>query len=251
MSSGPKQDDLARLDSVFVDSAVPNRLREIAATSFSTAAQFWQAAFDGKLLSPRLKELILLALHASATSINAHAIKRHVERARTGGASEEEILEVLLSIVGVGNHALYFAVPVLMKELAAAGRDEEAKTPTLRPDVHAIKQDFMETRGFWNEERDLLAGLMPDYFRALSELSMEPWKNGVLTPKEREFVYIAIDCSVTHMYGPGLGIHIRNALKHGATRDEILEVFHLAALMGMEGYILGADALLTNAQYGP
>src|ERR1700741_1620617 len=138
MSSGTKQDDLARLDSVFIDSSVPNRLREIAATSFSTAAQFWQAAFDGKLLSPRLKELILLALHASATSINAHAIKRHVERARTAGASEEEILEVLLSIVGVGNHALYFAVPVLMKELAAAGRDEEAKTPTLRPDVDAI-----------------------------------------------------------------------------------------------------------------
>jgi alkylhydroperoxidase/carboxymuconolactone decarboxylase family protein YurZ len=251
MSSGSKQHDLARLDSVFADSVVPNRLREITATSYATAAQFWQAAFDCKLLSSPLKELILLALHASATSINAEAIKRHVERARTAGASEEDVLDVLLSIVGVGNHALYFAVPVLMNELEAAGRDEEVQTPALRPDVDAIKQDFIKTRGFWNEEREFLARLMPQYFRALSELSMEPWKNGVLSPKEREFVYIAIDCSVTHMYGPGLALHIRNALRHGATRDEILEVFHLAALMGMEGYILGADALLANVQHGP
>ena len=246
MDSGTKKEDLARLDSAFNDSSVPHRLRELTATSFSAATNFWEAAFKGVLLTPRMKELILLALHASATSINADAIRRHIERSRVAGASEEDVLDVLLSIVGLANHALYSAVPILMKELDEAGREEEAKMPAPRADVEAVKEDFIKTRGFWNEDRDSLARLMPDYFRALSELSAEPWKNGALTPKEREFVYIAIDCSVTHMYGPGLALHIRNALKHDATRDEILEVFQLAALMGLEGYVLGAEALLNK-----
>jgi len=246
MHSHSKKDDLARLDSAFANSSVPDRLRELTATSFAAAAHFWESAFKGAHLSTRMRELILLALHASATSINAEAIRRHVERSRTAGASEEDVLDVLISIVGLANHALYSAVPILLKELSEAGLEEQAKMPTPRADVEAMKEDFIKTRGFWNEDRDALARLMPDYFLALSELSAEPWKNGALIPKEREFIYIAIDCSVTHMYGPGLALHIRNALKHGASRDEILEVFQLAALMGLEGYVLGADALLND-----
>ncbi|HEX3678628.1 MAG TPA: carboxymuconolactone decarboxylase family protein, partial [Galbitalea sp.] len=75
----------------------------------------------------------------------------------------------------------------------------------------------------------------------------ESWKNGPLSAKEREFICIAIDCTVTHSYEPGLRRHIRNALSHGATREEILQIFQLAALLGLEGYILGARALFTAA----
>lgn len=45
------------------------------------------------------------------------------------------------------------------------------------------------------------------------------------------------------MYEPGLAMHIRNALQHGASREEILEVFALASVSGLEGYILGAETL--------
>ena len=38
-------------------------------------------------------------------------------------------------------------------------------------------------------------------------------------------IYIAIDASTTHMYEPGLKVHIRNALKYGATKAEIMEVY--------------------------
>jgi alkylhydroperoxidase/carboxymuconolactone decarboxylase family protein YurZ len=236
-----KQRALDMLDSVFGDSSVPVRLRRIASTSYLAASRLWQTVLDGQHLSPRMKELVLLALHASATAINAEAIKRHVERATSVGASEEDVLDVLLSIVGVSNHAMYFAIPILLHELNQAGQGEDL--PEFRADINAIKDEFVRTRGFWNQERDLLARLVPDYFTALSALSMEPWKHGSLSPKEREFIYIAIDCSVTHTYSPGLALHIRNALGQGASRDEILEVFQLAALMGLEGYILGAEAL--------
>jgi alkylhydroperoxidase/carboxymuconolactone decarboxylase family protein YurZ len=118
--------------------------------------------------------------------------------------------------------------------------------PPVTPESLAVKEEFIRVRGFWNEQRDVIVRMMPDYFAALAQLSAEPWTNGSLTAKERELVCIGIDCTVSHMYEPGLVIHIRGAIKQGATRAEILEVFHLAAVGGLSGYILGAEAL-----YGP
>ena len=54
MRSGSKRDDLTRLDSAFSDASVPDRLRELTATSFAAATHFWEAAFKGALLSPRM-----------------------------------------------------------------------------------------------------------------------------------------------------------------------------------------------------
>lgn len=234
--------DLTRLDQLFSDPLVSQRLQEAAPTSLVAASRFWQTILAGKHLSPRLKELVLVALHASVSALDSEAIRRHVERALAAGASPDDVVDVLISIVGVANHALYSTVPILIGELDAAGR-EDAEPPPLSAEAEAAKSDFIKTRGFWNEQRDILARFMPAYFSALCEVSVEPWKNGTLSAKERELIYIAIDCSPTHMYGPGLALHIRHALQHGATRDEILEVFQLAASMGLEGFILGAEAL--------
>ena len=107
----------------------------------------------------------------------------------------------------------------------------------------AAKQRFIEIRGFWNDDRDAVARQMPDYFASLTDLSTESWARGPLTRKEREFICIAIDCTVTHTYGPGLRIHIRNAIREGASRAEILAIFQLAALMGLEGYVIAAEAM--------
>jgi alkylhydroperoxidase/carboxymuconolactone decarboxylase family protein YurZ len=234
--------NLSRLEDAIGGAAAAQRIRDVSPDSFAAAAGFWRSAFEAHHLSPRMKELILLALHASPSSLNAGAVARHVARARQAGASDADILDVLLSIVGLANHPLYFAVPIVMDELGG-------ETPPLRADVQAIKDDFIKTRGVWNPQRDQLAALMPDYFKAFSTLSMQPWKSGALAPKERELVYIAIDCSVTHTHEGGLRLHLRNATKHGATREEILETLHLCSLMGMESYILGCQALNATGVY--
>jgi alkylhydroperoxidase/carboxymuconolactone decarboxylase family protein YurZ len=196
-----------------------------------------------------MRELLLVALHGTVTSLHGEGMRRHAGRALAAGATKAEVLDVLLTITAVANHALYFAVPVLMRELKAAGH-VDAKLPPMTPEAQAIKDEFVQVRGFWNEQRDVIACAMPDYFTALSDLSTETWKNGALTDKERELVCIAIDCSVTHMFEPGLAMHIRHALQKGAVRDEILEVFHLASLTGLEGFILGADAMFAGEDAG-
>lgn len=230
-------DDLASL----LDPAAAARLEAASPGMLAAARGFWRAALDGGL-SPRMRELVLLALFASAATLNDAAVARHVRRARAAGASDGDVVDVLLAITGLANHALYSAIPLLMETLRETGHPE-ADMPDLTPEMEAIRQDFVATRGFWNADRDALGRLMPDYFQALSALSTAPWKHGALTPKERELIYIAIDCSVSHSYVPGLKLHIRNALAQGASRAEILAVFRLAALMGMQGFLTGAEAL--------
>ena len=205
-------------------------------------AQFWQSTQDNPHLSPRMRELVLLAIHGAATSLNPVAIDRHARRARAAGATPAEIVDALVTISTLANHALYASVPILEDELAKAGGAQDLER-ALPVDFDSVKARFIAIRGFWNPDRDPLARQMPEYFTALTNLSVETWQNGPLSKKEREFLCIAIDCSVTHSYEPGLRLHIRNAIAAGANRDEILAIFQLAAMMGLEGLSLASKAI--------
>ena len=225
------------------DEEVSEVLRRISPTAFEAASDFWRVPISGEHLSPRMRELLLLAMHATSTTVNVEATERQILRARAAGATDHEIVDVLITLVGAANHALYFSVPVLEEELAAAGVAAPDDDAELGPAYEAVKQDFIAARGFWNPDRDQMARLMPEYFAVLNGVSTESWKNGPLSAKEREFVCIAIDCVVTHTYEPGLRLHIRNALGHGARREEILQIFQLAATLGLEGYVLAGRVL--------
>jgi alkylhydroperoxidase/carboxymuconolactone decarboxylase family protein YurZ len=234
--------DTLDLKNAIGDPRIVEKLRDKALASHEAAEDFWQSAMDAPLLSRRLKELVLLGVHASASSVNETAIKRHIRRACSAGASEEDVIDVLISIVGQANHALYFSGPILIDELQAHFASDDI-LPEMREDMVAIKKDFVEKREFWHSDRETLARLMPDYLIALSALSVAPWQSGSLTPRERELIFIAIDSSASHNYEAGLRLHIRNALKAGAHHDEIIEVMHLVALMGLEGYLIGVTEL--------
>ena len=54
---------------------------------------------------------------------------------------------------------------------------------------------------------------------------------------------IAFDASFTHMYAPGTRRHIRNALKVGATVEEIMEVLKLCVVQGVQACNLGVPIL--------
>jgi alkylhydroperoxidase/carboxymuconolactone decarboxylase family protein YurZ len=108
----------------------------------------------------------------------------------------------------------------------------------------AIKDAFVENRGYWSEVWDQILDISPDYFEAYSELSSVPWKHGVLEAKVKEFMYIAADASTTHLYNAGTRIHIQNALSLGATVDEVFEVLQLTSVLGIHSCIVGVPILL-------
>ena len=106
-----------------------------------------------------------------------------------------------------------------------------------------IKARFIKERVSWNALWDQLLAWDPEFFEAYFNFSAVPWRRGVLPPKVKELIYIAIDASTTHLYAPGLRRHIRNALKLGATREEILEVLELISVLGIHACNLGVPIL--------
>lgn len=49
----------------------------------------------------------------------------------------------------------------------------------------------------------------------------------------KELVYCAFDAASTHLYVPGLKLHMKNALGYGATPQEIVEVLEIATLLSL------------------
>lgn len=237
--------DLTSFDELFSSPAVVEHLKRVSKTSYAAAAEFWRAPMAGKHLTARQKELIYFAMNVSASALNVQAIRRHQKRILTAGGTEEDIVDVLISTVALANHSLYASVPVLEDEWKSAGLPDEVY-PDTTPELEAAKKRFVEIRGFWNKDREPVAKQMPEYYAALTDIGTESWSRGSLSRKEREFICIGIDCTVTHTYEPGLRIHIRNAIREGATKGEILEIFQLAALMGLEGFVLTGEAMAGN-----
>jgi alkylhydroperoxidase/carboxymuconolactone decarboxylase family protein YurZ len=194
------------------------------------AAAPWR---DGGHLDPKAKELVSLAVNAAATHLYEPAIRLHIRRALEQGASEAELLEVLELTSTMGIHSVTVGVPVLLECAGGSGREADAG---LSPRQKEIKCAFEETRGYWNAFWDGVLELDPEFFAAYLEFSGRPWTHGVLEPKVKELVYTAFDASATHMYIPGLKQHIENALGYGATRGEIMEVFELAATIGIHSF---------------
>jgi alkylhydroperoxidase/carboxymuconolactone decarboxylase family protein YurZ len=210
---------------------------------FERVLQFTNHPWRHGVLEPKVKELILLTVDAAATHRNGPGAREHVERALALGATMQEVLEVLELTSTVGIHACNCGVPILLEELEAAGQGLDVEQPLTDREAE-IKAEFVDKRGYWNAFWDGLLRLDAEFFAAYTAFSAHPWEHGTLDPKLREMVYIAFDTAATHMYGPGLRQHIRNALGYGATGAELMEVIELATGIGVEAFALALPGLV-------
>ena len=95
----------------------------------------------------------------------------------------------------------------------------------------------------WNPMWDLLEEMDPDYLEAFLAFRAVPQKRGPLPQKTKELIFIAINAATTHLWAPGVRRHIQNALREGATKDEILEVIQLTSIMGIHSIALAVPIL--------
>lgn len=196
-------------------------------------------------LEPKVQEFIRLAVDANVTHLYTRDLRGHIRRALEAGATPAEVMEVLECAATVSIHAMNVGVPVLVDVLAERGvRTEPAP---LNEYQERLKAEFTRNRGYWNPTWDEMLELDPETFEAYTEYSSVPWANNVLSPKVREFIYIAFDTSATHLYQVGLRLHIVNALNYGATVGEILAVMEIASTIGMQTVLESAPILLEEA----
>lgn len=100
------------------------------------------------------------------------------------------------------------------------------------------------TKGDWNPLWDQFAELDPAFLEAYLAFRSVPHRNGPLPPKMKELILVAVNASTTHLYGPGVRRHIRNALKAGATESEILDTIELTTAVGIHACNLAIPILL-------
>ena len=242
-----------------------NRITELK-TTFIQNRGYWNEFWDGLLtlspdffesylnfssipwksgpLPPKIKEFIYIAIDASTTHLYEPGLRIHIQNALKYGATKEEIMEVMQLTSVLGMHTCTMGVPALIDELKTAGKGDELSGLLDDPHRQELKRQFIENRGYWSDFWDGLLALDPAFFEAYLRFSSIPWQSGPLEPKVKEFIYIAIDAATTHLYEPGLRIHYKNALKYGATKEEIMEVLQLTSVLGMHTCTVGVPVLI-------
>jgi alkylhydroperoxidase/carboxymuconolactone decarboxylase family protein YurZ len=209
---------------------------------FARVLDFTAHAWRHGPLEPKIKALVLLAVDSAASHLHGPGAADDVRRALALGATPAEVLETLELTSTMGIHAANTGVPILLEELAAAGRPLDVNAP-LTERQQEIKAEFTAKRGYWNEFWDGFLRLDAEFFATYTAMSSHPWEHGPLAPKVKEFIYCAFDCSATHMFVPGLRQHIANAIRYGASAAELMEVFELASGIGVESFAMALPAL--------
>lgn len=118
--------------------------------------------------------------------------------------------------------------------MKTAARKRASPTPHI--DAHIAKGD-------WNPLWDTLREWDPEFMEAYLAFRSVPHRKGRLPVKTRELIMVAINAATTHLYAPGVRRHMQNAIKAGATRDEILEAIQLTTVMGIHACNLAVPIL--------
>ncbi|WP_114812114.1 carboxymuconolactone decarboxylase family protein [Paraburkholderia kururiensis] len=240
-AADPQQikDDFVRVHGIW--NAAWESMLHLDAGFVEAYVQFSAVPQRHRHLDDKVREFIALAADACATQLYAPGVAHHIERALAFGATREELMEVLELVSTIGIHTSNVGVPILLEVLEEEGL--RAAPAPLDERRRALKAAFETHRGYWHSTWEGLLELDPDLFEAYVAFSSVPWRTGVLSPKIKEFMYCAFDASATHLYVPGLKLHMRNALRYGATAGELMELLEIVSTTGIHGAELAAPLL--------
>jgi alkylhydroperoxidase/carboxymuconolactone decarboxylase family protein YurZ len=115
--------------------------------------------------------------------------------------------------------------------------------------VVEVREKFVRERGFFAPPFEAIVQADPDFLDDYVEFSSGPWRRGTLPAKVKELVYVAVDASVTHQHSEGTAAHLRSALRHGATVQEVTSVLELTSLLGLQSLELALPVL--RSECGP
>jgi len=123
-----------------------------------------------------------------------------------------------------------------MKKKARAAMGAPGTTATPLTDKQIAKGD-------WNPLWDTLRAWDPAFVEGYLTMRSAAYGKGPLPDKTKELILVAINAATTHLYGPGVRRHVQNALKLGATREEILQAIELTTVVGIHACNLAVPIL--------
>jgi alkylhydroperoxidase/carboxymuconolactone decarboxylase family protein YurZ len=194
--------------------------------------------WNSGILDRKLVELIGVAINVACTNLNADGTRHHIRAALDAGATRDEILLVIKCASVMSIHSCSLGAPMLLDEAKLAGVQSGPQAAVATPAC-----DKMKAVGQWNVAWDPFYDLDPLWTDEFMATGIGIYASGVLPAKEVELLSIAFDASFTHMYAPGTRRHIKNALKAGASMEEIMEVLKLCVAQGIQACNLGIPIL--------
>ena len=102
--------------------------------------------------------------------------------------------------------------------------------------------------GPWDSAVNQLREWEPQWAESCVQMSTNPWTSGILPLKTVELVALAQNAASTNLNADGTRRHIRGALDAGASREEILMVLKMAAMLSIHTCSLAAPILLEEAK---
>ena len=221
-----------------------DQVLEISPEYFEAYMKLSSVPWKTGTLEPKVREFIYIAIDTATTHLHEQGTRVHMQNAIRYGATQAELMEVLQLASVLGVHTMTMGLPALVEVMRKLGRGAEIEGQPLTPRQEKMKADWIAARGFWAELPEYMLRFSPDYFETYVEMSSVPWKHGTLEPKVRELIYVAIDASTTHLHEQGTRIHMENALRHGATPAEIVEVLALTSVLGVHTITMGVPVML-------
>lgn len=207
-----------------------DELRELDASWAEACLKLTTDPWTNGILPLKEVELICIAVNAACTNLQADGTRRHIRAALAAGATRDEILTVVKMASLLSIHSCSLGAPILLDEAKAAG----VKPTKLTAGIATPVCDRVRASGGWNDAWTPFYDLDPSWTEQFMVVGIPVYGGGVLPPKLAELLSIAFDASFTHMYPPGTRRHIKAALAHGATMEEIMEVLKLCVIGGIE-----------------
>lgn len=186
---------------------------------------------EGDELTPGQAILINLALHVSATASDEAGSRMWIATAVDAGISREQIQEIITLVSGIGTHAFFHGSRAL-SDLSAP----EGGYGPLDEHRQQLWDRHIGSTKYWTIVEEEVPGFLeallrmsPQAFEAFIQFAGLPFRSTAVDLLTKELISLAVDISPSHVYLPGMRIHLRNALRLGAGRVAIEQTASLAA----------------------
>ena len=204
---------------------------------------FVGAPWKSRHLEPKVREFVYIAIDGSVTHLYERGLRRHIERALELRATQEEVLQVIELTCSMGHNTHELGMSVLLDEMRQASPAIGVEIARLAPEEQRLKDEYIAAVGHWPDCGDALLRFAPAFIGGFLRFRSVAWNAGPLAPKVKEFIGLAINAAPTSLHEAGVRVHIRRALQHGATPEEISEVLQLASALAIHTCTCAVPAL--------
>ncbi len=183
-------------------------------------------------LTPRMVELLYVALDASSSHLFASGLQTHLQRALEVGATQADIFDVLHLVAVQGVASVCQASDILAELTAAPGG----------PAIDARLQQRIDCIGPTHAlPLAHLAQRDPGYAEVLLDFIEHGRPEGGLTPAERSVVQLALHACFTAFNAQAVRQIVATALAQGVPAAELQQAIQLGAHLAVHGTALGAN----------